>query len=295
LFLVERSADPIKLNPEQAIVFGPPVIEFGIDGSVLNTWGDPKLIPTGAHSCYFDHEGNVWIGGQTDGIAQKYTRDGKLLLQIGTKTKFDSSDGTIKGEASSSSHELLNGPNGFAEDPSNGDLYIADGERNHRVAVFDRNGKYLRQFGRLATKEEAGADVGGVFKKTVHCIVLSNDGLLYVCDREGNRIEVFDKLGNYKRSITFASRRAGGPSRLEVYWLVLSRDRDQKYMYVGTAGGLVWTADRESGQPISAFGRNGTMAGQFQVHDMAIDSKGDLFIGERPARRVQKFNAVGKD
>ena len=82
LFLVERSADQIKLNPEQAIEYGPPVIEYDPEGNILHTWGDPKIVPTGIHSCYFDHDGNIWIGGQTDGIVQKYTRDGKLLLQI---------------------------------------------------------------------------------------------------------------------------------------------------------------------------------------------------------------------
>ena len=208
---------------------------------------------------------------------QKYTRNGKLLLQIGIKTKFDTSDGTITGKALESSHELLNRPTTVAEDSSSGDLFVADGEGNHRVAVFDHNGNYLRQFGRAATKAEAEEGVGGVFANTVHCLVLSNDELLYVCDREGYRIQVFDKTGVYKKSMYLPRRNAHLPGHPQVTWIVLSRDKAQKYMYVGTPEGLVWTVEREGGKAISAFGRHGTMAGEFYLHDMAINSKGDPF------------------
>jgi len=296
VMILERTADPIECNASQADEFGPPVIEYGPEGNVIATWGDPKVVPAAIHSCFFSRDGNVWISGQDDAVVQKYARDGKLLMQIGTKMKFDTSDGTIKGKALDSSRELLNRPTALAEDPSTGDLYIADGnDGNHRVVVFDQNGKYLRQFGRLATKEESEAGAGGVFTKSIHCVVLSNDDLVYTCDREGKRIEVFDKMGNYKRSMSVPRRKATLPGRPPVTTLVLSRDKGQKYMYVGTPEGLIWTLDRESGQVLSAFGRHGTMAGEFYVHDLAINSQGDLFIAEEGGRRVQRFKAVGKD
>jgi len=243
----------------------------------------------------FSRDGNVWIDGQDDAVVQKYTRDGKLLMQIGVKMKFDTSDGTIKGKALDSSHELLNRPTALAEDPSNGDLYVADGNGNHRIVVFDSQGKYLRQFGRLATKAEAEAGAAGVFTKSIHCLVLSNDGLIYSCDREGRRIEVFDKVGNYKTRLYVPRRRADLHGRPEVTTLVLSRDKAQKYMYVGTPEGRIWTVERESGHVVSAFRRHGTMVGEFYVHDLAINSKGDLFIAEEAGRRTQRFKAVGKD
>ena len=278
VMIVQRTADIKETNPEQSVEYGPSVVEYDADGNVLKTWGDPQ-----------------WIDGQDDAVVQKYSRDGKLLLQIGTKLKFDTSDGTIKGKALDASHELLNRPTAFAEDPSNGDLYVADGNGNHRIVVFDSDGKFLRQFGRLATKAEAEAGTGGVFKKSIHCLVLSNDGLIYACDREGRRIQVFDKLGNYQKSLYVPRKRADLPGRPEVTTLVLSRDKAQKYMYVGTPEGRIWTVDRESGQVISAFGRHGTMAGEFYVHDLAINSKSDLFIAEEGGRRTQRFKAVGKD
>jgi len=65
----------------------------------------------------------------------------------------------------------------------------------------DKDGKFLRQWGRQGTKEEGGGRDGGAFMGVVHCVVMDNSGLVYVCDRQGNRIQVFDKMGNFKKSI----------------------------------------------------------------------------------------------
>jgi hypothetical protein len=299
LFIVTRTADPANLTAQEKEIgkAAPPVIEFDPDGNVVNSWGDPKSVPSGAHDCYFDYEGNIWIGGNTDAIAQKYSRDGKLLLQIGTKKKFDTTDGTDKGTALNASHTLLNKPASFAVDPANGEVYIADGYGNRRVAVFDRNGNYLRQFGRQATQAENDAATGGVFLSIVHCVVLSNDGLLYVADRDGKRIQVFDKIGNFKKNIFIKRRRADLLGNGSPWWLLLSRDKAQRYLYV--ADGLdeaVWTLDRESGQVLSGFGRLGHMAGEFTfLHTITMNAKGDLFVGETVGgRRMQKFKAVGE-
>jgi DNA-binding beta-propeller fold protein YncE len=298
VFIVNRTADPANLTDQEKEVGrpAPPVIEFDPDGSVVNSWGDPKIVPNGIHACYFDYEGDIWIGGNTDAIVQKYSHEGKLLLQIGTKGKFDTSDGTINGTALNTSHTLLNKPSSFAVDPSDGEVYITDGYGNRRVVVFDRNGNYIRQFGRQATKDETAQGVGGVFEEVVHCLVLSDDGLLYVADRGGRRIEVFDKLGNFKKNIWIQRRRADLAGNGAPWWILLSPDRGQKYLYV--ADGLdemIWIVERESGKTVSGFGRLGHMAGEFTyLHTIAMNSKGDIFTGETiGGRRVQRFKAVG--
>jgi len=297
LFIVTRSADTANLTSQEKEIAkpAPPVIEFDAAGNVVNSWGDPKVVPSGAHDCYFDDQGNIWIGGNTDAIAQKYSPDGKLLLQIGTKKKFDSVDGTEKGSALNASHTLLNKPASFAVDPANGEVYIADGYGNRRIVVFDRGGNYLRQFGRQATAAENEGALGGVFFGVVHCVVLSRDGLLYVADRDGKRIQIFDKQGNFKKNIFIKRRRADLPGNGSPWWLLLSRDPAQRYLYV--ADGLdqmIWTVDRNSGEQLAGFGRPGHMAGEFTfLHTMALNSKGDLFIGETVGgRRMQKFTAI---
>ena len=98
-------------------------------------------------------------------------------------------------------HERFFNPAGIAIDPSNGDLYVADGYGNRRVVVFDKDGKFLRQWGRQASDDETRAGIGGVFSRVVHCVLIGNDGLVYVCDRQGDRVQVFDKMGNFQRNI----------------------------------------------------------------------------------------------
>src|SRR5207244_2516606 len=183
----------------------------------------------------------------------------------------------------------------FWADPKVVPSGIHDCYGNRRVVVFDRNGNYLRQFGRQATEAESEAGMGGAFLGIVHCLALANDGLLYVSDRDGKRIQVFDKMGNFKKNIFIKRRRADLPGNGSPWWILFSRDKAQKYMYV--ADGLnevIWTLDRESGQTLSGFGRLGHMAGEFTfLHTIAMNSKGDLFIGETfGGRRVEKFKAL---
>src|SRR6516162_2210595 len=133
----------------------PPIIMFDQAGKVVASFGDPNVVPHSIHGCAFDSENNVWVGGNDDATIQKYTHDGRLLTQIGKRGVFDSSDGTSKGSFLNSGKDRFFNPAGIAIDPGNGDVYVADGYGNRRVAVFDRSGKFLRQWGRQATKEEA--------------------------------------------------------------------------------------------------------------------------------------------
>jgi hypothetical protein len=177
----------------------PPFIEFDTDGKVVHSFGDWEIVPNTTHGCKIDHENNLWTAGNGDGIIQKYSHDGKLMMQIGKRGVLDTSDGTLRGRAMNSSHTQFNMPSDIPVDPGNGDVYVSDGYGNSRIAVFDRDGEFLRQWGHQGTKEEVDAGVGGAFMRVVHCIALGNDELVYVCDRQGDRIQVFDKMGNFKK------------------------------------------------------------------------------------------------
>ena len=197
----------------------PPMIELDPDGNVVNSWGDPKVLDPRLHSCHFDKDGNVWVASAPSGMVQKYTRDGKrLLLQIGTKGKLDSSDGTAKGKPLNSPAAAFFMPSSIFVDRANGDVYVSDGEgagTNRRVAVFDATGKFLRQW----VMEDM---------LNVHCMTIANDGTVYVCNRRGSGVRVYDKMGNLQRTIPVPwtpvtppadgvakeSRRLGGRHRL---------------------------------------------------------------------------------
>jgi DNA-binding beta-propeller fold protein YncE len=276
----------------------PLVIEFDPEGNVVNSFGDAKILPKLLHGCFIDYENNIWLAGSGDGIIQKYTHDGgKLLLQIGTRGVVDSSDATLDGRALNASHTGFFKPAGIAVDPANGDIYVADGYGNSRVAVFDRNGQFLRQWGRQATTAEAEAGAGGAFIETVHCVMIDNAGLVYVCDKQGARVQVFDKMGNFQRNFLVTPRphfpnAHPGDSGSWVSWMGFSPDAAQRFLYVlDEWRDQIQIFDRETGQLLGTFGRRGHQLGEFtHCHTMAVDSKGNIYVAESGyGRRIQKF------
>ncbi len=262
----------------------PPVMEFDPVGNLVNSWGDGKLLNPGLHSCTFDKDNNVWIGSTTVGMLQKYSHDGsKVLLQIGENGHFDSPDGTIKGKFM---------PASIFVDPKGGDVYIADGEGsiNRRVVVTDQNGKFLRQW---LPEGMTG----------VHCLAVSNDGLIYVCNRGGARIQVYDKEGTFIKNIPVAWKPYTTPldgkikeSGGAVVSLELSRDPKQKFMYVINQNNVeIEVMDRESGKILSSFGSAGHFPGQLDSpHGLAVDSKNNVYVLETRGKRIQRFKSVSQ-
>ncbi len=285
----------------------PPVVAYNEAGYVVASFGDPSLIqsglgvggaavlPHGMHGCYVDYQGNIWIGGNGDGIVQKYSHNGTKLMQIGTKGECDgpSNNTTVSGanvfptcgEANdfNSSKTLLNEPADITVDPEpdpvtgkTGDIYIADGYGNHRIVVFDSGGTYLRQFG---TKCASTPCPDGTFGATggghPHCVVLGNDNLVYTCDRPNSRIEVWKKTGEFVRSIPVEPPNSASPGNKAAilkgttracdmdFWPNLGYLADksptsQKLIIdVDLSNDNVWLLEKESGSMVGALGRCG--------------------------------------
>jgi DNA-binding beta-propeller fold protein YncE len=274
----------------------PSVLIFDRAGSLVESWGDTTTVPATIHGCAADRENNIWITGSDDGLLQKYTHAGKLLKEIGKRGVVDTSDGTGKGKSLNASRTLLFFPSGLDIDPANGDLYVADGYGNRRVVVFDRDGRFLRQWGHQATKDETVSGAAGAFAQVVHCITLSNAGLVYVCDRQGDRVQVFDKMGNFQRNIWI---RTGTPTlpdpRGTAWWVGFSRDPQQRFMYVMNGRNeQVHILDHASGTILSSFGRPGHQLGNFtHGHTLTTDRDGNMYVAETDTgRRIQKFRIV---
>jgi hypothetical protein len=318
-----RPDDP-RRDPRPGTVASAPVFELDPEGNVVNAWGDPSLtpagmsavLPQGTHGCSVDYEGNVWVGGNSDGVVQKWSHDGKkMLLQIGTKGVCDglstlapqSPFPTCGAPGTNTSRALLNEPAKIAVDPNpdpvtaeRGSIYVADGYGNHRVVVFNNRGQYLRQWGSAGTGPSQFYPTGGGHP---HCVVLGNDSLLYVCDRSGNRVEVFDRTGNLRRMMYVmppgTSVSGGSKSERAVSDVAFSPDREQRYMYVAyygcgcdsPEGGRVYIVSRGTGAILGMFGEPGPGPGQFlSAHSIAVDSKSNVYIGESPmGQRTQRF------
>ena len=269
----------------------PSLIELDPAGTVVHSWGDPKLLDPRLHSCHFDGEGNVWIASAPSGMVQKYTHDGRaLLLQIGKKGVVDSSDGTEKGTPLNSNAAQFFMPSSIQVDRQNGDVYVADGEgagANRRIAVMDKGGAFLRQW-----KQEDMA--------TVHCLALARDGRVYVCNRVGSEIRVFDRMGALTQSIavpwTPVTPPAGAPKETggSAVAIDFSPDPQQRLMFVVNQNSAqIEMIERLTGKSLGAFGRAGSFAGEFQQpHGIAVDSKGNIYVAENRGRRVHKFAPV---
>jgi hypothetical protein len=235
-------------------------------------------------------------------VVQKYSHDGsKLLLQIGTKFVCDTPTSACANVmATGTSHTLLNLPADINVDPSNGEIYIADGYGNHRVVVFDKNGNYLRQMGSVGSGPgQFTAGDGG----HPHCVNLGKDGLVYACDRGQDRINVYTKgsgttPGTFVTAIPVIPGTAALGTAGSAWDVDFSTGSQQTFMYVSDGGNeVMWTFNHAAalaGAPsalLDGFGRPGHMAGDFTfLHMMAVDSKGNLYVGETiGGRRVQKF------
>lgn len=277
----------------------PPVIELDADGIVIRAWGDPDRIGGRLHDCHVDADQNIWLVAAATGVIQKYSSDGsELLMQIGETGRYDSADGTRQGGPLNSDRAQFFLPASIDVDPDSGNIYVADGEvvgGNHRIAVLDSQGQFLYQWALRRTESEAGLAV------TPHCLRISGDGLVYVCDRLADRIQVFDKAGNFVRFInndfvprTAPANRSSGIRGTAVV-LDFSHDAEQKYLYVINQNSvMVEILDRHSGERLGSFGGGpGRYRGQFTLpHSIAVDAEGNVYVAEQGGQRIQRFRLL---
>ncbi|WP_407527319.1 hypothetical protein [Methylobacterium oryzisoli] len=276
----------------------PPVLVFDQEGNLVKVWGGPGTgydWPANEHGIHVDHKGFVWLAGNgdTDGQILKFDQDGKFILQIGKSGPQTNSADTSR----------LGKPAHMQVDPATNELYVADGYFNHRVIVFDaETGAYKRHwgaYGKPPTDEALGpfdpaAPPAQQFRNPVHCVQVARDGLVYVCDRTNNRVQVFRTDGTFvKEYFVEKETRANG----SVWELALWPDDAQSFLLnADGANNEVRTLDRDSGKVLGRFGRNGRQAGDFHwVHNLAIDRKGNVFTTEvDTGKRAQKFLLQGE-
>jgi len=306
-------------NPKasECCAAAPPVLGFNAEGDLIASWGgngDGFSWPSSNHGIDVDYKGNVWIGGNGrgarpaalahdeskmaaagavhDSMLLKFTQSGKFLMQLGKPYESKGSNDVAN----------LRLPAKSIVDPKTNELYVADGYGNRRVIVYDADsGKYKRHWGAYGNKPD-DTDLGPFnpnepaptqFRTPVHGIILANDGLLYVCDRTNNRIQVFKTDGTYVKEGWVAKPTLGDGAAFDV---ALSRDPQQKYLYVADGSNMkVHVLLRETLEILTTFGDGGRQPGQFYaVHSIATDSKGNIYTTETyRGQRVQKFNFRG--
>jgi hypothetical protein len=254
----------------------PPVQVYDASGKFLRAWGQDTL--KNAHHIKIDHDGNVWVADIGQHVVQKYTPEGKLLLTLGTKDKL----------GRDRNHLYM--PTDMAVTPA-GDVFVSDGYGNARVVHFDKSGRYVKEWGELGTKP-------GQFS-IPHAIAVDSRGRLYVADRNNVRIQVFDQEGKLLDVW----------ENLIVPWGLCVTPRDE--LWVCGSSPMRWR--KEDGalgcppkdQVFMKFNGDGKLLQLWTVpkgadglerpgecnwvHAIAVDSQGNLYVGDIIGRRAQKF------
>ena len=293
--LNQRTEAGLNANPPiaECCASAPPILEFDPAGNLVKGWGGPGegyVWPGSNHGVAVDDKDNIWIGGNgpTDSHILKFSHEGKFLQQIGTPGQGSASnDSTHFGRVAK-----------ITFDAKAGEAYVADGYGNKRVAVLDMNsGKLKRFWGAYGNKPDdarmppydPSAPLAQQFRNPVHCAEPTNDGMVYVCDRPNDRIQVFQKNGKFVKEVRIVPATRGDGS---VWDIAFSKDAAQKYMYLADGKNeRVYVMDRLSLEILTSFGDGGRQPGQFfAVHSIATDSKGNIYTTETyEGKRVQKF------
>lgn len=300
IFVAHRAADlsafeaAAAANPPKAVCCkpAPAIIEFDQAGNLVKAWGGPGegfQWPKSVHGLSIDHKGNIWVGGNEspDAHVLKFTRDGRFLLQIGRS-------GESKGNSDTAN---MGQPSEATVDPVTNEVWVADGYRNHRVIAYDADtGGYKRHFGAYGKAPEdtprRPAPATGPTPPSqfglVHCVKISNDGLVYVCDRVNDRIQVFRRDGTFVMEKIITPNVVGAVAND----IAFSRDPAQRFMFVTDhASSKVWILRRSDMEALGSFGFGGHFGGGFTIaHNIASDSKGNLYVTEGlEGKRVQRF------
>ncbi|MXX78869.1 MAG: hypothetical protein F4Z33_07910 [Gemmatimonadales bacterium] len=277
----------------------PEVLVFDPEGNLVNSFGGPSddyVWPESNHGITVDHMDNVWIGGNgaSDSHILKFSRDGEFLASYGQPQ--------VGTEPDSHSETRFNRAAEVAFDAEANEAYVADGYGGRRVAVLDAStGAFKRYWGAYGNSPDdtppplydPDAPPSQQFRTPVHCAEPSLDGLIYVCDRASDRIQVFQRDGTFVDEAMIAPRTLGAGSTWD---LAFSRDPEQRYMYVADGSNhRVYVMDRASLEVLTMFGDGGRQPGQFiGVHSIATDSRGNVYTTETyDGKRIQKFVYMG--
>ncbi len=290
---------PRTLKPDQAAMAAPAILVFDTAGNFIKAWGGEGSgheWPQREHGIHIDYKGYVWLGGNNcptnnlplkpvaDDQMLKFTQDGKFVMQIGRSNQS-------KGNADTNN---LHRPADAWVHPKTNEVFVADGYGNRRVAVFDADtGKFKRMWGAFANKptdddscavrsrKEFPDGPGPDQFNVVHALRVSNDGMVYVADRENRRVQSFTLDGKFVKQVY----RYNAPFARN---LALSPDPEQRFLYVGGGVDIV-VLDRKTLEIVDVIGGPGFLGGG---HQIATDSKGNIYVAAT-TRGMQKLAFKG--
>jgi DNA-binding beta-propeller fold protein YncE len=288
-------ANPRSTSADTKSTPAPPVIEFDQAGNFIQGWGGESgpgyQWPSNEHGLTVDSNGFVWIVGNADGKTNnpanlpndnqvlKFTKAGKFVMAIGKS-----------GQTGSNKTEVLRGAAGLYYYAKTGELFVADGYGNSRVMVYDGDtGKFKRMWGAYGNKpldEEdrpprakliaipwlAVSEVLQQFGSPVHDVKVSDDGLVYVCDRGNKRVQVFTLEGKF-----IAEQFVGLDSKYGLQARGAAFSPDQRFLYLGGTP-VVYILNRKTLEVLGSFSTGEGSQEHPPGHQIGADSKGNVYV-----------------
>lgn len=296
------------------------ISEWDSQGKLVQSWDarGPAGNWSTIHGLFVDHNGFVWTNARESNLTLKFTRTGDVALVIGKYNETGGSNDTT----------LMGRPSEIWVDPTDNEVFVADGYGNRRIIVFEgATGKYLRHWGAYGKapvdpprRDPApqGATAGPRPEdQTVpaeppqqfavpHGIAGSRDGLIYLADRANNRIQVFRQNGDYvaekilrarcgpQEKAPWAPKRPCGTEA--AFSIGFSHDAAQTFMYVADGGShFITVLRRKDLEIVDEFGGPGVAPGQLgRPHNLSVDPAGNLYVAEAAGPKV-KHPATGQE
>jgi len=238
-----------------------PLIQLDKNGKLVQAWDEDTVRVRSSHGVRVAADGGVWIVDVKGHVVMKVSPSGRVQMVLGQR------QGT---PGNNEAKDAFNEPTGLAFTPDGG-FYVSDGYVNSRVIQFNRDGEYIRHWGKKGTAD-------GEFN-LVHDVAIDSKGRVYVADRSNSRVQIFDAAGKFLGKWTDA----GAP-----WGLYYVAKEDAIYMCDGGANRVVKL--NLDGQVLGVLGSYGKAQGKFDfAHNMAVDSEGSIYVAEIKNWRVQKF------
>jgi len=299
VFVYTRTGSPkVTLATNRAFARGAArLFEFDQTGKYVREIGQGLYGFIFAHAVRVDRQDNIWVIDEGSNMVIKFDPEGRVLMTMGRKPEAINVPAPAPAGAAAPAAAEGRGGGGRGGGPagagipgdnfnrptdvawdSAGNIFVADGYGNSRIAKFDKNGRFIKSWGSRGTGP-------GQFNLP-HAIAIDAQNNVYVGDRENKRIQVFDADGNFKTQYT----NAGAP------YAICITPGPRQFLYTSNSNPSTGMENGEiykmtlDGKILGKFGKAGKLLKEFgTVHEMDCRSENELYVGELTNWRVQKL------